>query len=211
MSATMLTSQRLPEGQSVSKEAASRGVTDVLKVPALDRSRTFRLGSLALPEFSLLPPPAPQQQDFQQQLRRQPSSVNGAISAATGRPLNLPVTAAVTYRFSPGQASHRQRHPVVHAHHSGEVASHGNVQRFPLEGRAQPSELASVTASVQQLEPAVQLGEQLGGAEQLSQASSHLVEASLQLAAKAAGEDWAAVSVLRAGSDKLPRKPLVAL
>ena len=203
MSATMLTSQPLPQGQTVSKEAASRGISDALKVQPLDRSRTFRLGSLALPEFSLLPPPGSSAQAQPGQPRQsQPRRLTGAISAATGRPLNLPVTAAVTYRFSPGQRSHRQRHPVVHAHHSGAVSSHGTVQRFPMEGRAPPSPLAAATEKLEG---------KLAEAVQLSEASQKLVEASLQLAAKAAAEDWAAVSVLRSGADKLPQKPLLAL
>ena len=127
VSASMLASQRLPEGAAITKDAAGRGMTDIIKVPLLLRGPTFRLGSKDTP-------PTP--------IHAYPKPVNGAINGVTGRPYNLPVTAAVTYRFAPGQGGHKQRHPIVHAHHSGTVASHGTVQHFPVQGRAPLSELA---------------------------------------------------------------------
>ena len=136
VSASMLASQRLPEGAAISKDVAGRGMSDIIKVPLLLRGPTFRLGSKDTPPapHSGRAPPTP--------IHGYPKPVNGAINGVTGRPYNLPVTAAVTYRFAPGQGGHKQRHPIVHAHHSGTVASHGTVQHFPVQNRAPLSELA---------------------------------------------------------------------
>ena len=137
VSASMLASQRLPEGATISKDSASRGMTDIIKVPLL-RAPTFRLGTRDTPPT----PPVARQPPAPTPIRGYPKPMNGAINGVTGRPYNLPVTAAVTYRFAPGQGGHRQRHPQVHAHHSGSVISHGTVQRFPVGSRAPLSELA---------------------------------------------------------------------